>query len=191
MNITLLNFSPRTTGNCAAICRQIQNYYANTNIRLFDVCKYISPCSSCDYECLTPGVECPMLTEGQHDLMDAIRTSDLVYYVVPNFCGMPNSVYYAFNERSVGYFNMDRGILGQYMAARKRFIVVSNTESNIFVEALRQQTRTDPEILYLKTGKYKKKSTAGDMMDSEEARSDLLDFLKKDDHGYTSDRWRP
>ena len=180
MNITLLNFSPRTTGNCAAVCRHIQDHYANTNIRLFDVCKYVSPCSNCNYECLTAGIVCPMLTEEQRDLMDVIRTSDLVYYVIPNFCGMPNAVYYAFNERSVGYFNMDRTVMGQYMAVRKRFVVVSNTENTMFVESLRQQTRTDPEILYLKTGKYKKKSTAGDMMDSKEARSDLLEFLQKD-----------
>lgn len=180
MNITVLNFSPRTNGNCSHICRLIRNHYANSNIRLFDVCKYISPCTSCNYECLTPGAVCPMLSREQSSLMDSIRSSDLVYYVIPNFCGMPNAVYYAFNERSVGYFNMDRTVMGQYMAVRKRFIVVSNTESNMFAESLRQQTGSDPEILYLKTSRYKKKSTAGDMMESEDARADLMDYLMND-----------
>lgn len=179
-NITVLNFSPRTSGNCAEICRHIQDHYENTNIHLFNVCEYVSPCKNCNYECLTPGISCPQLSTRYTHMMDAICSSDLIFYVVPNFCGMPNAVYYAFNERSVGYFNMDRTVMGQYMSVKKRFIVVSNTENNMFLESLRQQTTVDPEILYLKTSRYKKRSIAGDMMDSEEARSDLLDFLKKD-----------
>jgi hypothetical protein len=122
-------------------------------------------------------VACPNLTGEQTEMMDAIRCSDLVYYVIPNFCGIPNSIYYAFNERSVGYFNMDRAAMGEYMAVKKRFIIVSNTESAAFVEAMRQQTKAEPEILYLKTSRYKKKSIAGDMMESEEARADLQNFL--------------
>lgn len=115
--------------------------------------------------------------------MDSIRCSDLVYYVIPNFCGMPNAVYYAFNERSVGYFNMDRARMNQYMAVKKRFVIVSNTESTMFVDSMRQQTTTDPKILYLKTGRYQKKSIAGDMMESAEAQADLKAFLNRDtDH---------
>ena len=33
--------------------------------------------------------------------------------------------------------------------------------------------------LYLKTGKYKKRSTAGDILDSQEAVADLTAFLEK------------
>ena len=146
-NITVLNFSPRQNGNCAEICRLIQEYYDNTNIRLYNVSKCISPCSNCNYECLKPDQICPSLTKGQSEMMDSICSSDLVYFVVPNFCGMPNSVYYAFNERSVGYFNMDRAVLGRYMAIRKRFIIVSNTENAAFTEAMHQQTPETPEIL--------------------------------------------
>jgi len=178
MNITVLNFSPRRTGNCAEICRQIRRYYKNTNVRLYNVGECVSPCANCDYECLKPEEKCPNMTNMQVEMMDAICRSDLVYYVIPNFCGMPNGVYYAFNERSVGYFNMDREIMRQYMAVRKRFIIVSNTESTAFADAMRQQTETDPEILYLKTSRYKKKSIAGDMMESPEAQADLEGFLK-------------
>lgn len=176
-NIVVMNFSPRTSGNCADICRAIQEHYTNTNIRLFNVSEHVVPCSHCNYECLTPNAVCPQLTDGYTDMMDAIRSSDLAYYVIPNFCGMPNAVYYAFNERSVGYFNMDRAVMDQYMDVCKRFIVVSNSENHTFEEALRQQTGMDPEILYLKTSRYQKKSIAGDMMQSEAAQADLLEFL--------------
>ena len=180
MNITVLNFSPRENGNCSAICGLIQNHYINSNIRLFHVCKHVSPCNSCDYECLKPGALCPQLTRDFTDMMDSICGSDLVYYVIPNFCGMPNAVYYAFNERTVGYFNMDRTVMGQYMNIKKRFIVVSNTETELFQESLRQQTTEQPVILYLKTSHYKRKSIAGDMMEAPEAQEDLLRFLRKE-----------
>ena len=39
-----------------------------------------------------------------------------------------------------------------------------------------QQTK-EPEIMYLKTNKYGKKSLAGDLMESEAAKADLLVFL--------------
>ena len=177
MNITVLNFSPRENGNCAAITSEIQNYHANTNVRIYHVCKFISPCCNCNYECLRPEAICPNLNETQIAMMDAVRESDLVYFVIPNFCGMPNSVYYAFNERSVGYFNMNRKIMGQYMTVRKRFIIVSNTEPAIFTELLQQQTKTIPEILYMKTSRYQKKSIAGDILESEDAQTDLKEFL--------------
>ena len=179
MNIIVLNFSPRENGNCSAICSLIQNHYIKSNIRLFHVCKHVSPCNGCDYECLKPSVICPQLTGDFTDMMDSICGSDLVYYVIPNFCGMPNAVYYAFNERSVGYFNMDRAVMGRYTNVKKRFVVVSNTETNLFKESLRQQTTAQPEILYLKTSHYRKKSIAGDMMESPEAQADLKDFLSK------------
>ena len=62
------------------------------------------------------------------------------------------------------------------MAAKKRFVVVSNSEEN-FRAALCQQTLEEPEILYLGSAKYRKRSIDGDLMESEEARHDLEAFL--------------
>ena len=93
MNITLLNFSPRSNGNCVEICWHIRLYYENANIRSYNVCECVSPCANCNYECLKPEERCPNVTDLQIELMDAIRGSDLVYYVIPNFCGMPNGVF--------------------------------------------------------------------------------------------------
>ena len=67
---------------------------------------------------------------------------------------------------------------GKFMAVPKRFILVSNTEGDNFVNPLKQQTKEAPEILYLKSGKYRKRSTAGDILDSEEAQQDLKAFLE-------------
>lgn len=178
--VTILNFSPRRNGNCRQVCDAIANAYPNSNIRSYFIACTFTPCGSCNYECLKPGEHCPSLTQSQSEVYDAVLNSDLVYYVVPNFCGMPNAVYYAFNERSVGYFNMDRAVMAKYMAVRKRFILISNTEPSTFMDAMQQQTKDKPEILYLKTSRYGKKSIAGDLMDSEEARADLMAFLAAD-----------
>lgn len=179
--VALLNFSPRSDGNCENVCKSILRFYAESNIRSYSIRNIISPCGACDYECLKSDVHCPSLSREQAEVYEAVCRADLVYFVIPNFCGMPNSLYYAFNERSVGYFNLDKTVMSQYMAVKKRFIIVSNTESNIFTEAMRQQTMGIPEILYMKTGRYGKMSIAGDMMKSQEAQSDLNAFLAAGD----------
>ena len=117
-----------------------------------------------------------MLTEDQRKIMDSVTEADLVYYIVPNYCGYPCANYFSFNERSVGYFNKDRNLMEKYMAVKKRFIIISNTENN-FAEAMRQQTNDQPDIFYLKSMKYQKQSIAGDLMTSEAAKADLRAFL--------------
>ena len=175
-NYTVLSFSSRVDGNCAKISKYISNYHNQTNVPIFNIdSENYSPCNNCDYECLQPGMRCPNLNQAQIEIMDSICNSDLIYFVIPNYCGQPCANYYAFNERCVGYFNMDREKMKQYLNVRKRFIVVSNTEG--FEQAMKQQTANDPEILYLKSGKYQKKSIAGDILDSAAARADLDAFL--------------
>lgn len=89
--------------------------------------------------------------------MNAIMASDLVYFILPNYCGFPCASYFAFNERSVGFFNEDKSVLNRYLIVPKRFVIVSNTESQTFVEAMQQQVSDEPEILYLKSRNYGKK----------------------------------
>jgi len=110
--------------------------------------------------------------------MDKICNSNLVYFIIPNYCGLPSANYFAFNERSVGYFNLDREKTNLYKNIKKRFIIVSNTEG--FDQYMQYQVNNAPDILYLKSGKYGKQSIAGDILDSEDARADLDAFLALD-----------
>ena len=175
-NVTILSFSNRNDGNCAKISQFIANFYKQTYVRSYFIdCK---PCGNCNYECLGTDGVCPGLDTEQVKMMDELCGSDLVYFVIPNFCGFPCANYFAFNERSAGYFGSNRGKRQQYITIPKRFIIVSNTEG--FEKALQQQTNSAPVCLYLKSGKYGKRSTAGDILDSEEAISDLLKFLEQD-----------
>jgi len=179
-NVTILSFSSRTNGNCANISNYLSNYYNRTNVYTYTIdAETVQPCGKCDCECLNPDVHCPHLSEEYRTLMDTVCESDLVYFIVPNYCGYPCGNYFAYNERSVGYFDLDRSKMNAYMAVPKRFVIVSNTEG--FEAAMKQQTSEEPEILYLKSGKYKKSSIAGDILESAEARADLDTFLVKTD----------
>ena len=175
--VSILVFSTRPNGNCSHIGEFISNYHAQDQVTIFGInARDFAPCGGCNYECLNPSAVCPLRNQQQDAVMDAICASDLVYYIVPNYCGYPNANYFAFNERSVGYFNLDRALIGTYMSVPKAFIIVSNTEG--FESAMRQQTKDEPRMIYLKSGKYKKRSTAGDILDSEEAQQDLTAFLQ-------------
>lgn len=176
-NVVILNFSPRIDGNCGKISDFLFDFHNRTNVSAYHI--DFTPCRGCNYECLTPGAVCPLVDQQQKEVMQAACDADLVYFIVPNFCGYPCTNYFAFNERKVGFFNGDRALTQKYMSIEKKFIVVSNTEGDNFRNALQQQTSAEPEILYLKTGKYKKRSTAGDILDSQEAVADLTAFLEK------------
>ena len=176
-NMTILNFSSRNNGNCVKIAEYIAAHTSKTTIHSFVIDQRISPCNGCDYECLRPGVACPNVSEYQKEIMGAVLQSDLVYLIVPNYCGFPCANFLAFNERSVGYFNLDKALMQQYMQVRKRFIIVSNTENEIFQKAMEQQANDSSEVLYLKTSKYGKRSITGDILESPQALADLNAFL--------------
>ena len=176
-NVVILNFSGRKVGNCSAIAQHISEHHKNATVRSHSIDQDFGACGGCNYECLTPGVFCPKVSDFQKEVMGAVCESDITYYIVPNYCGLPTGNYFAYNERSVGYFNMDRALMGKYQSVPKGFIVVSNTENDYFVQALRSQTNREMKILYMKTSKYGKRSTAGDILESEEAKADLDTYL--------------
>jgi len=175
--ITILNFSARANGNCAAISRFVEDYYKYAITRTYTVNNIIAPCRNCNYSCLKVGEQCPEITKEYKELMETLMQSQLIFFIVPNFCGFPCSNYFTFNERTVGYFNKSKERMESYMNIPKRFIIISNTESEVFTEAMAQQTFCKPDILYLKTSRYRKRSIDGDLLDSTEAKDELDKFL--------------
>ena len=124
--VTILSFSSRKNGNCIAISNYISKYYKNCHTTIIDW-ESVSACGGCDYECFKPAMQCPHVSHEYQHLMNTVCNSDLVYFIVPNYCGYPCANYFAYNERSVGYFNLDREKMEHYMNIPKRFIIVSNT----------------------------------------------------------------
>lgn len=176
--VTILSFSTRGNGNCARISEYLTQFYNRTNVQAFVIDSgSFSPCGGCSYECLKPGQKCPRLNTEHTAIMNRICDSDLVFFIVPNYCGYPCANYFAFNERTVGFFNLDKELMNRYMSVKKGFIIISNTQGNNFVTAMRQQTAGEPDMLYLQTRKYGKQSIAGDLLESEDAIADLDAYL--------------
>lgn len=179
-NFIIIRFSSRGSGNCAAISQKIKEFHETEHSIEYIVDQtVVQTCGNCDYECLMPGKLCPNLSEKQAELMEAICNARLVYFIVPNYCGFPCANYFAFNEKSVGFFNNSEDLLEKYLAVPKRFIVVSNSKGDIFKEAMQQQTNMEPDILYMSCKKYGKRSIDGNIMDSSVAAVDLEEFLRK------------
>lgn len=178
--IVLIRFSSREFGNCSGVAQYLESYHINDTVQNFKIDHTIvQPCGGCDYECLKPNSACAGVTVQQRQLMDEICHADLVYYIIPNYCGFPPASCYAFNERSVGYFNKNRDLMSKYRSVPKKFIIISNTEGQNFESLIKSQVVGNPDLIYLKTSKYKVQSTAGNLMDSAEATSDLKAFLDR------------
>ena len=176
-NIIILNFSGRKSGNCASVADVLKELHNGTNVRDVRVSDKFHPCTDCDYECLRIGGKCPALDPEVEAIMQSVCDSDIVYYVIPNYCGVPCANYYAFNERSVGWFGGDREKMKRYMSAEKRFVFITNTMSEAFKDVVRQQCSGNAEVLQLASRKYSKHSIDGDILDSKEAFDELERFV--------------
>lgn len=172
MKIVILQFSGREHGNCGNVATFISEYCQKMNPTIHWIHgDAAAPCGECDYQCLKPDQICPR----QQRILDDVMDGDLVFYIVPNYCGYPCANYFGFNERTVGYFNGDRQKMTRYLQIPKRFILVSNSTG--WEAAMAQQTNQEPVCFYLKSGKYGKQSIAGNLMDVPEAQQDLEHFL--------------
>lgn len=175
----IISFSGRKHGNCEQISEYIKDR-SNDSVKIYCFSDFsIQPCGNCCYECFDKRKECPHLEDNEHNILDDICNSDLTYFIVPNYCGHPGANLFIFNERSVGYFHGESTRLQKYMSVPKRFITVSNSESETFVNAYLQHTNEAPEILWLSTSKFGKRSIAGDLLDSIEAKELLQQFIEK------------
>ena len=109
--------------------------------------------------------------------MSDICASEMAIFVLPNYCDFPCGHFFMFNERSQCFFQKHEERLEAYLQVPKKFIVVSNTGKENFIEAMRQHTECEPEILFLSAKHYGKSSIAGNLMESEAAKADIRQFL--------------
>lgn len=68
--------------------------------------------------------------------------------------------------------------MSAYEKAAKKFIVVSNTEQELFHKILSNQVEGTPDILFLRAKDFKKSSIAGDLLSSDEARNRITKYLE-------------
>lgn len=182
MNIAILHFSARSSGNCAAIARQVRQLHSGDNVTIYPLAEMaISPCRGCRYECFTRAEACPHAQDDVRRLYQAIMDAVLAYFILPNYADYPPALYFAFNERSNCFFQGNEALLNAYLAVPKRFIIVSNQPAPAF-DALPQYHTAEgstPKLLYLPPRRYCHSSIDGTMMEAAEAQELLEKFVQE------------
>ncbi len=177
MRICIVSFSARKNGNCASIGNYIRGIHCGP-ASLFSFADFsITSCGGCDYECFTKNLSCPYMDDMACTLIDNILSHDLTYYIVPNYCDYPCANFFAFCERQQCCFQHNPGAPDAYEKARKKFIVLSNTNQDNFYRAFSSHVTQAPAILFLSAKRYGKISLSGDILSSEEAREDIEKFV--------------
>lgn len=177
MNTLIINFSSRSLGNCEAIANVIkENSKEGVLIRTMAAMD-IHPCGNCKYECFEERRKCPFIKDDIFQLYEDICSSDLVYYIVPNYSDYPCSNFFIFNERGQCFFTGKNDLYDKYESIKKMFIVVSNTEKENFIGAFNYHSKEEPNILFLSSRAFNKSSIKRDLLDSEEAKIKILKFI--------------
>lgn len=176
--VLIICFSGRKNGNCEQISDFLKEVSEDAEIFRFSE-NSIQPCGDCRYQCFDDNRMCPHIDDAEFGLLRSVALSDEVYFVVPNYCDYPCANFFIFNERSQVFFQGYSERLREYEAIPKKFIVVSNADSPNFAAAFDYHCVGEPEILYLSAKKYGRQSINGDILKSEEAQWDILNFIRE------------
>ena len=177
MKTCIISFSSRKDGNCSQIANLIRSVLPDSDC--FDFADFeIHPCGSCRYECFSDRNSCPYIGDMECAILESVISSDLTYFIIPNYCDYPCSNYFIFNERSQCFFQNRPDLLDQYEKIPKRSVVVSNTDEDNFLKVLSYQSFSEPDILFLSAKKYGKISIKGDLLSEPKAISDILEFVR-------------
>lgn len=179
MTCVLVSFSSRKNGNCNKILDFLSEIIPDSISFRFSEFQ-LSPCGSCEGECFQRRDLCPHYQDMEKTLIHAVCSSDLACYVIPNHCDYPCSNFFTFNERSQCCFQGDYEQLEHYLQIPKKFIVVSNSESQHFRDVFLQHTDKEPDICFFSAKKYGKRSISGDILTSEQACLDLQAYAFKE-----------
>lgn len=176
--IVIVSFSSRKSGNCEQICDYSAKNMGKTAKTYHFSDFTIEPCGKCRYECFREGLPCPKREDMVETILRDICISQAAVFVLPNYNQFPNANFFAFQERCQSFFR-NQAQWDRYLAVPKRFIVLSNTGKVNFVRALSQHTIRKPEILFLSARRYGKSCITESILESSQAKADILEFLQE------------
>lgn len=178
--ITIISFSGRPNGNSMGVANVIGECLQGKEVQIVDFSELsVEPCNHCNCDCFLPSGACPV----QDDVVsvyEKIMQSEEVYFILANYCGYPSAKYFAWNERCTAFFKRNREVMAKYMAVPKKFVAITNSNMDKFTELMKAQVPngTEPEMLFLSSGKFKVNSLAGNLMEVPEARELVKEFVK-------------
>ena len=178
MSVCIISFSSRQNGNCIKIGRILNKQFPNSELYSFSEF-LITPCGNCEYQCFNGGSNCPYFDDKEYNILTSIINSNIAYFIVPNYCDFPCSNFFTFNERSLCLFQNNATLLSAYLNIPKKFIVVSNTNTQNFETAFSYYCNRAPQILYLSSRKYNRASIDGNLLESKQAVTDIMNFISQ------------
>ncbi len=180
MKTTIINFSTRDNGNCFHIADVCQDKLTAAEVQRFDFGSIsLYQCGKCDYECLGTAGSCIYDNEDDcNAIYEAVADAGQSVFIIPNYCGYPNSNYFMFCERACGYYRLAKENRGRYLSAKKKFIVVTNSNLDNFRETLKLQNADGAaDILFLESRLFKKNPANGDLMEDAAAKELVENFI--------------
>lgn len=177
MKVCIVNFSNRSNGNCKSIAALLKSLYLKDNVKVFNYSSMaIEACGKCNYECLKAKTICPY-NDKIKSIYTNISNSDLCYYILPNYCDYPCSNFFVFNERGCGFFNKSKEKLNKYLNVKKKFIVISNSNTSNFENILKYHINDNKlDILFLSTKKFGITSINDNLLINNHATKLIQDF---------------
>lgn len=138
----------------------------------------ISSCSGCNYECFAKDPFCPVDDDIPY-LYGEILKHDLVFLIIPVYSAAPCSMYFAWRERSQVVF-CNSGKYEQYEQVKKRYILIGNEDAGgrEAVRAILTEAK-ERDILLIQSHQYSQNSIAGRLIEIEEVKKKVRDFLEK------------
>lgn len=179
MKTVVINFSGRfADGNGEKLCAFVQNTLGLKTQVMKVASMNIHSCNKCDYECLKSENACRYSSDDLFSMYDSILDSDLAVFIIPVYSEYPCSNYFVFRERSQGYFNDVN--YQQYLNINKKFIILANNGYENTVNIIRSDFRDLDESCFLNlcSNHYNTKSVYGNLLEYEDVRKKIEDFIR-------------
>lgn len=176
MKISIINFSNRKNGNSQMIMEFLKEIYINAEIKTYNFSSMkISQCGNCNYECMKDKERCPY-KDKIYNIYKNIMNSDICYYIVANYCEYPCSNFFIFNERRCGYFNKNDKKLNKYLNIRKKFIVITNSNTINFLDIFKYHVNNEPDVLFISPKKFGLSSISDNVLSNINAKNLIYEF---------------
>jgi len=178
MKICIVNFSSRKNGNSENISKYLKELFQYENVKTYNFSSLnIEKCGKCSYGCLKEHNKCPY-QDRIYNIYHNICNSDICYYIIPNYCGYPCSNFFIFNERGCGYFNKNENKSNKYLNVKKKFIVITNSNTDNFIDIFKHHTNNLPDILFISPKKFGLSSVSDIVITNDNAKHLIDDFTK-------------
>lgn len=176
-NVIIISFSSRKQGNCDQIAEFLSIMHDSVKIYRFSEFR-LQPCGTCQYECFQKDETCPYSADREQDILDAICSSDVAYFVIPNYQDYPCSNFFIFQERMQGYFHVHPEHRKAFHRVKKRFLVISNTITENFHRIAQQYGAAETDILILKSRKFGLSSIKDQIATTREVQLLIHEFVR-------------